>query len=175
VSQDIFSLSPRCTNEIVLTFSLRSNSWGFHAQNHTSLTVVNLARNGRSTRSFINEGLWATLLSQTSAGDFVLIEHGHNDDVDPTTDTKFRGVLPGIGEETVTVTGASGDPEVVHTFGWYLRQMVADVKAKKATPIISGMVNRNYWTGSTLQSAWPFANYASQVRCHPVFLSRLRV
>ena len=41
--------------------------------------------------------------------------------------------------------------------------MVADVRAKKATPIISGMVNRNYWSGSTLRTDWPFAEYAKQV------------
>ncbi|KAM0214171.1 hypothetical protein ACHAPA_006610 [Fusarium lateritium] len=135
--------------------------WGFYIGNYTTLTVSNLARNGRSTRSFINEGLWKGLLSTTASGDFVVIEMGHNDDVDPTTSD--RGTLPGTGEETVTVTTSTGSKEVVHTFGWYLRTMIADVKAKGATPIISGMVNRNYWTGNTLQSKWAFADYAKTV------------
>jgi rhamnogalacturonan acetylesterase len=86
---------------------------------------------------------------------------GHNDDGDPTTSD--RATLPGTGENTVTVTTTTGTREVVHTFGWYLRKMIADVKAKGATPIISGMVNRNYWKGNTLQAAWPFADYAKTV------------
>jgi rhamnogalacturonan acetylesterase len=89
---------------------------------------------------------------------------GHNDDGDPTTDTADRATLSGIGENTVTVTTSKGTTEVVHSFGWYLRKMIADVRAKGGIPLISGMVNRNYWSGNTLQSAWPFATYAQQVR-----------
>jgi rhamnogalacturonan acetylesterase len=125
------------------------------------LTVSNLAKNGRSTRSFINEGLWSTLLANTAKGDFVIIEMGHNDDGDPTTSD--RATLPGTGGNTITVTTTTGKQEVVYTFGWYLRKMIADVKAKGATPIISGMVNRNYWSGNTLQKDWPFADAAKSV------------
>src|SRR5215510_10308263 len=42
--------------------------------------VKNYAKNGRSTRTFISEGLWATLLEQVKAGDYVLIQFGHNDE-----------------------------------------------------------------------------------------------
>lgn len=84
---------------------------------------------------------------------------GHNDDGDPKTAGDVRSTLPGVGEETVV--GANG--EVVHTFGYYLRQMIADVKAKGGIPIISGMIHRNYWKNNVLQSNWPFATYASQV------------
>lgn len=48
----------------------------------------------------------------------------------------------------------------------YLRSMIVDVKAKGGVPILSGMVNRNYWTGEVLQSQWPFADYAQQVFLH---------
>ncbi|KAK7177346.1 rhamnogalacturonan acetylesterase [Paraphaeosphaeria sporulosa] len=137
--------------------------WGYYLHDYLTIGVSNLAVNGRSTRSYINEGLWATLLASTNAGDFVLIEMGHNDDVDPTNnDTAARGTLPGIGEQTVVVTTSKGK-ETVHTFGWYLRKMIADVKAKNAIPVLSGMVPRNYWTGNKLQSDWPFADYAKQV------------
>ena len=90
-----------------------------------------------------------------------MIEHGHNDDGDPTTSD--RAVLPGIANNSQVVTTTTGTTETVHSFGWYLRKMIVDVRAKGATPILSGMVNRNYWTGSTLQSSWPFADYAKQV------------
>lgn len=42
-------------------------------------TVKNYAKNGRSTRTFIEEGLWAELINNTQQGDFVIIQFGHND------------------------------------------------------------------------------------------------
>lgn len=43
--------------------------------------VLNYARNGRSTRTFIEGGLWTELIRNTSRGDFVIIQFGHNDGV----------------------------------------------------------------------------------------------
>ncbi len=42
--------------------------------------VKNYAKNGRSTTSFIAEGLWTELLKNTEKGDFVIIQFGHNDE-----------------------------------------------------------------------------------------------
>lgn len=91
---------------------------------------------------------------------------GHNDDGDPTAQNSYadRATLPGIGEDTVIATTLANVTEVVHSFGWYLRKMIVDVEAKGGVPILSGMVNRNYWTGDVLQSVWAFATYAQQVR-----------
>jgi hypothetical protein len=55
------------------------NRWGFPFQNYINLKVVNLARGGRSARSYIREGLWASLVTQIDAGDYVIMEFGHND------------------------------------------------------------------------------------------------
>lgn len=41
--------------------------------------VLNYAKNGRSTRTFIEEGLWTELINNTQKGDFVIIQFGHND------------------------------------------------------------------------------------------------
>ncbi len=41
--------------------------------------VRNHAKNGRSSKSFISEGLWAEVLQSLEPGDFVLIQFGHND------------------------------------------------------------------------------------------------
>src|SRR6185436_19442040 len=46
----------------------------------SSVTVVNRAKNGRSTKSFINEGLWKTIYDEAGAGDYVFIQFGHNDE-----------------------------------------------------------------------------------------------
>lgn len=44
--------------------------------------VVNLAENGRSTKSFLEEGLFDRCLGQLSEGDWVFIQFGHNDSKD---------------------------------------------------------------------------------------------
>ena len=47
----------------------------------SSVIVSNHARNGRSTRTFITEGLWEKVISRVQAGDYVFIQFGHNDEV----------------------------------------------------------------------------------------------
>lgn len=44
-----------------------------------NIEVVNLARGGRSARSYTREGLFDALVTQIVAGDYVVIEFGHND------------------------------------------------------------------------------------------------
>lgn len=44
--------------------------------------VVNYAKNGRSTRTFIEEGLWTELIKNVVKGDVVIIQFGHNDEVE---------------------------------------------------------------------------------------------
>ncbi|QDS77907.1 hypothetical protein FKW77_000749 [Venturia effusa] len=139
--------------------------WGYHIADYLSIPVVNLAVNGRSTRSFINEGKWQALLNRSVAGDFILTEMGHNDDSDPWKNTKYveRGTLPGLGNSSKPIALPSGKTEIVHTFGWYLESMIADVRKVKGIPLISGMVPRNYWTGDTFRATWPFTETARQV------------
>lgn len=43
--------------------------------------VLNYGRNGRSTRTFIEEGLWTELYGNIAPGDVVIIQFGHNDGV----------------------------------------------------------------------------------------------
>jgi lysophospholipase L1-like esterase len=42
--------------------------------------VINLAQNGRSTKSFIDEGWFAPVEKSVAKGDFVFIQFGHNDE-----------------------------------------------------------------------------------------------
>jgi len=44
-----------------------------------SVLVINHARNGRSTRTFIEEGRWQALIDGLSEGDLVFVQFGHND------------------------------------------------------------------------------------------------
>ena len=41
--------------------------------------MKNYARNGRSTKSFIDEGLWDEVKGNMKSGDYLFIEFGHND------------------------------------------------------------------------------------------------
>lgn len=44
-----------------------------------SVKVDNRAANGRSTRTFISEGKWQSIIDDLSKGDYVFIQFGHND------------------------------------------------------------------------------------------------
>ncbi len=63
----------------------------------STVTVVNKAKNGRSTSSFRNEGLWKQIMDESSEGDFVFMQFGHNDEVPTkktyTTETEFKANL----------------------------------------------------------------------------------
>ena len=110
----------------------------------SKINVLNRARAGRSSRTFLTEGLWDKVLQDLKAGDFVLIQFGHNDG-GPLDTGRARGSLPGLGEETKEVSMPDGRKEIVHTFGWYNRKLITDVKAKGATPIILSLTVRNIW------------------------------
>lgn len=55
--------------------------WGMYFPNYLTgdVDVQNLAVNGRSTKSFIAEHRWDTMMSRLSTGDYVMIQFGHND------------------------------------------------------------------------------------------------
>jgi lysophospholipase L1-like esterase len=131
------------------------------------INLVNRARGGRSSRTFITEGLWEQLLADVKPGDTVLIQFGHNDggaiNDEPPPPLRARGSLPGIGEETRAIDNVlTKKPEVVHTFGWYVRKMIADVQAKGASPVVLSLTLRNRWEegrierGSGLFGLWAF-------------------
>jgi len=79
------------------------------------VSVHNFAVNGRSTKSFIDEGKWAAVLGKLKAGDYVFIQFGHND------------------EKTEDSTRYT-DPRT--TFRRNLERFVADTRAKGATPVL---------------------------------------
>lgn len=72
----------------------------------STVTVVNLAKNGRSTKSFRNEGLWKQIIDDASAGDYVFIQFGHNDEVptkkNATTETEFKNNLTNYVKEATS-------------------------------------------------------------------------
>lgn len=142
--------------------------WGSHLGKYfdpTKITVVNHARGGRSSRTFQTEGLWDQVVSQLKAGDFVLIQFGHNDGGPINDSSRARGSLPGLGEETQAIHNQlTNRDEVVHTFGWYMRKYIADTQAKGAAPIVLSLTVRNIWkNGKVERGSGRFSGWAAQI------------
>jgi lysophospholipase L1-like esterase len=69
----------------------------------TKINVLNRAVGGLSARTLISQGYWDRVLTLVKPGDFVMVEFGHND-ASPVNDTlRARGVLRGIGRDSVIV------------------------------------------------------------------------
>ena len=95
--------------------------------------VVNHAMNGRSTKSFLDEGRWANVIAMLRPGDFVIIQFGHNDEKDKSPDRY-------------------ADP-----WGAYqenLRRFVREARERQAMPILATPVARRKWsnTGELLET-----------------------
>ncbi|RYZ56146.1 MAG: rhamnogalacturonan acetylesterase [Chitinophagaceae bacterium] len=80
--------------------------WGMPFAHFFDSTVVvdNRAKNGRSTRTFIEEGLWKPVVEGLQNGDYVFIQFGHNDEVQTkksaTTGAQFTANLVRYVSET---------------------------------------------------------------------------
>ena len=128
----------------------KDGMWGWGSQAYTvfdqnKVTCVNVAKAGRSTRSYVREGRWEQVYNTLQPGDFVLLQFGHND-ICPVADAKERGVIPGTADTChVYKMEKDGRYEVVYSFGWYLRKMIDDCREKGATPILVSLTPRNEW------------------------------
>lgn len=129
-----------------------------------AIEVVNRAIGGRSSRTFLTEGRWDAVMANLKAGDFVLMQFGHNDG-GRLNDERCRASLKGIGDEKEDIIRRTdGNPETVRTYGWYLRKYVADTKSKGATPIVLSPIPRNIWKDGRIgRSDGDYGLWAKQV------------
>ena len=96
---------------------------------------------------------------RSGANDFVIIQFGHNDagalNEEPPGSTRplrARGTIPGTGAESQEIDNVvTGKHETVFSFGWYLRKMIADVRARGATPILLTITERNAWQDGRIE------------------------
>ena len=128
------------------------------------ITVKNEAIGGRSSRTFFTEGRWDRVVAALKPGDFVLMQFGHNDGGELFNGDRPRASLKGNGDETRDgVVAATGQPETVHTYGWYLRRYIADAKAKGARPIVLSPVPRNIWNhGRVARASRDYGKWAAE-------------
>jgi lysophospholipase L1-like esterase len=92
----------------------------------STVTVDNRAKNGRSTRTFLSEGLWQNLINDVHAADYVFIQFGHNDESKEKTD---RYTTPGEYKTNLT-------------------KFIKETRAKNATPILLTPVTRRQFDSS---------------------------
>jgi rhamnogalacturonyl hydrolase YesR/lysophospholipase L1-like esterase len=129
------------------------------------VSVHNCALGGRSSRTFITEGHWDAVLSTLKVGDFVIMQFGHNDG-GPLDDTaRARGTIKGTGDETKDIYNPiMKKNETVHTYGWYLRKYVEDIKARGATAIICSPIPRDIWVnGKCVRASEDYGKWAHEV------------
>ncbi len=101
--------------------------WGMMLQNFldpSEVNVINYAQNGRSTKSFIDLGLWDKVYEAVKPGDYVFIQFGHNDS---KADDPARYAAP---------WGAYQDN---------LRMFVDSVREKGGTPVLLTPVARRWF------------------------------
>jgi lysophospholipase L1-like esterase len=142
------------------------NQWGWGAPltfyfDPQKVNVVNRALGGTSARSFYNTN-WKNMVGLIKRGDVVIMQFGTNDGGNPASSA---GELKGLGSETQEITNRAGNPETIHTFGWYLRQIIAETRTKGATPIVCSLIPRKRWDdGSRIRrDRETFAGWAGQV------------
>jgi pectinesterase len=103
---------------------------GFRQLVTTGAEVINVAANGRSSKSFIDEGRWAEALAKK--GQFYLIQFGHNDE-------------PGKGPERET------DPKT--TYRENMARYVDETQATGARAVlITSLVRRIYNEDGTIRT-----------------------
>jgi len=127
------------------------------------IDITNRALGGRSSRTYLTEGLWDKVAAELKPGDFVLMQFGHNDG-GPMDEGRARASLKGVGDESRVVTNkTTGVVETVHTYGWYMRKYIADTKAKGATPIVLSLVPRKIWKdGKIVRAANDYGKWAAE-------------
>jgi DNA sulfur modification protein DndE len=89
------------------------------------IKVVNYAKNGRSTKSFIQQGLWANVLADLKKGDYIFIQFGHND---------------------AKISDTTRYAEAHTAYRANLIRYVTECRAKKANPILITPVARRYFS-----------------------------
>ena len=105
--------------------------WGMMFQNYLDdgTTIVNYAQNGRSTKRFIDLGLWSKVQDAVEPGDYVFIQFGHNDAKESDT-TRYAAPW-----------GAYQDN---------LRLFVDGVRAKGGTPVLLTPLARRWFKAEGL-------------------------
>jgi lysophospholipase L1-like esterase len=119
------------------------------------VNVVNRAVGGTTSGSFYL-AQWKAMVGLIKTGDVVIMQFGTN-----SGGVESRG----IDDETHQSTGRNGQPITQHSYGWYIRQIIAETRAKGATPVVCSLIPRNARgkDGKINRSATTQAGWAREV------------
>lgn len=107
-----------------------------------SVKVENRAMNGRSTRTFIEEGRWDSIEKSLQPGDFVIIQFGHNDESEQKKD---RYTTP-------------------EAYKANLARFIRETRAKGATPLLMSPITRRYFNeDGTIKHTHPYSPLSREV------------
>ena len=126
------------TNDTSLAFP--RNGYGMWVGNYLNenATVVNLALSGRSSKSFLQEANYTTLKNSISAGDYLIIGFGHNDEK-VEDDTRYTNPTGDVNDQTSFQ---------YHLYIYYVKlAMDAGAHPILCTPIVRRNTNNNYTSG----------------------------
>ena len=107
---------------------------GFCAVMTSNVTCVNDALNGRSSKSFIDEGAWKKALAER--GDYYIIQFGHNDQK----------------------TDAARHTDAEGSYRDYLERYISDVEAMGAVPVlVTSLSRRTFKDGRVVEDLKDYA------------------
>jgi lysophospholipase L1-like esterase len=142
--------------------------WGYFAHEYfdeNKITVENQALGGTSSRTFYKQ-LWPAVRKGLRAGDWVIIELGHNDN-GPFDSGRARASIKGIShtDSLVVTIKETGRRDTVYSYGEYLRRMILDCKQVGAHAVLFSLTPRNAWTsdGHIVRVNDTFGLWAQQV------------
>lgn len=113
------------------------NGYGMWVGNYLNqnATVVNLALSGRSSKSFLTEDEYTTLTSSITAGDYLIIGFGHNDEKSEDA-TRYTNPTGDVNDQTSFQ---------YHLYTYYIKVALdAGAYPILCTPIVRRNTNNNY-------------------------------
>lgn len=141
---DIYLIGDSTMSQKILS-KYPETGWGmaFPQFLQEGVAVKNFAKNGRSTRTFIEEGLWTEVLSQLNQGDILFIQFGHNDQ----SETKPDRYTPPL------------------AYQQNLKRFVVECREKGAFPILLTPVSRRKFdsNGKQLETHGKYPELVSKV------------
>jgi lysophospholipase L1-like esterase len=98
--------------------------WGmpFNYFFDSTIVIDNRAKGGRSTRTFIGEGLWKPIADNLQEGDYVLMQFGHNDEA---KEEKYKDRYTPVADYKTNLV-----------------KFITETRAKKANPVLITPVSR---------------------------------
>ena len=119
----------------------------------TQVTVNNRGKSGKDTRTYYNDNsYWASVKSQMSAGDYLIIQFAHNDEGVATYGTdieEYKAAVHAAYPDSVITELRGTNPQT--TYRQYLRLFIDEARALGVNPILVGPICRAYFQGYTIK------------------------